>query len=150
MKHKMDRVLRIRTVLEDVSRLDFEKKRADMRYLEMAADRQRRLALVTRADALRMLAEGESVERESWLMRIADAEILGWKEAGLEALANAWAPVVREAHEGLVACRIDRSQLEVLLSAAARSEEKAEICREQNRIDDLFQSQSTRKNRRRK
>jgi hypothetical protein len=139
MKHRLSRVLRVRALLEDRSRLDFEKKKAEMRQLEMAADRQRQLALATRADAMRMLSKDDFAGGESWLMRVADAEILGWKERELKALAAAGAPAVSEAREEMMARRIERRQVEALLSSAARAEVKKEGRREQNRIDDWFQ-----------
>jgi hypothetical protein len=150
MKQSLTRVLRVRALLEDLSRLDLEKKNAEMRQLEAAASGQRRLALVTRADALRMLSEGEVVGRESWLMRIADARILERKEAGLKALVVRGAPAVSQAREEMMARRIDRRQVEALLASAARAEKKEKARREQNRIDDWFQSGSLRGTRKRK
>ena len=149
MKQSLTRVLRVRALLEDLSRLDLEKKNAEMRQLEAAASGQRRLALVTRADALRMLSEGEVVGRESWLMRIADARIER-KEAGLKALVVRGAPAVSQAREEMMARRIDRRQVEALLASAARAEKKEKARREQNRIDDWFQSGSLRGTRKRK
>jgi hypothetical protein len=144
MKRKLDRVLRIRALLEDLSRLEFEKKIASLRFLETAAEWQRHLALSVRADALQMLAGDESARRESWLMRIADAEILDWKEARLEALAQEGQGAVREAREELLARRLERRQVEALLATAARAEKKGQVRREQNLTDDWFQSGSSR------
>jgi hypothetical protein len=144
MKRKLDRVLRIRELLEDLSRLEFEKKITSIRFLETAAERQRQLALSVRADALQMLAGDESAGREPWLMRIADAEILDWKEERLEALAQEGQGAVREAREELLARRLERRQVEALLATAARAEKKGQVRREQNLIDDWFQSGSSR------
>jgi hypothetical protein len=140
MKRKLDRVLRIRALLEDLSRLEFEKKIVGMRSLEMAAERQRQLALSARADALQLLAGDESARDEVWLMRIADAEILDWKEARLEALAQEGQGAVREAREELLARRLERRQVEALLATAARAEKKVQVRTEQNLTDDWFQS----------
>ncbi|MGB9031612.1 MAG: hypothetical protein WCC27_15935 [Acidobacteriaceae bacterium] len=144
MKRKLDRVLRIRALLEDLSRLEFEKKLAGLRFLETAAQQQRQLARSLRSDALQMLEVDQSARRESWAMRIADAEILDWKEARFEALAEEAQGVVREAREELLARRLQRRQVEVLLSADARAEKKGQVRREQNRTDDWFQSGSSR------
>jgi hypothetical protein len=141
MKQKLNRVLRVRTILEDVSRLDYERKNADLSHLKHAAAEQRQLERITRADVLRMLAEGES-SAESWLLKIADAEMMGWKEARIEALAESRAAEVGEAREELQARRIEKRQLEALLSATARAEQREQARREQNRTDDWFQSRS--------
>jgi len=138
MKQKLNRVLRVRTILEDVSRLDYERKNADLSHLKHAAAEQRQLERITRADVLRMLAEGESAE--SWLLKIADAEIMRWKEERIEALAESRAAEVGEAREELQARRIEKRQLEALLSATARAEQREQARREQNRTDDWFQS----------
>ncbi|MFY9746213.1 MAG: hypothetical protein WA891_09140 [Acidobacteriaceae bacterium] len=150
MKRKLDRVLRIRALLEDLSRLEFEKKIANMRFLEMAAEQQRHLARSLRADALQMLEEDQSVRRESWPMRIADAEILDWKEARFEALADESQGAVREAREALLARRLERRQVEALLATAAREEKKGQVRREQNLTDDWYQSGRSREDPRRR
>jgi hypothetical protein len=150
MKRKPDRVLRIRALLEDLSRLEFEKKLAGMRFLEMAAERHRRLARSVRADALQTLAGDESAGRESWLMRIADAEVLGWKEARLQALAEEEQGAVRDARQELLARRLERRQVEALLATAARAEKKGQLRREQNLTDDWFQSGASREDPKRK
>jgi hypothetical protein len=147
VSHQLTRVLRIREVLEEVAKLDFERKNGEARQLEMGADRQRNLALGTRAEALRMLSEGENAGRGAWLMRIADAELLARRAAGLRALAEAGLPEVNAAREQLMERRTDRLQVESLLASAARAEEKEQIRREQNRIDDWFQSRSFGKDR---
>jgi hypothetical protein len=140
MKRKLDRVLRIRVLLEDLSRLEFEKKIANVRFLEIAAERQGQLARSVRADALRMLREEQSARRESWPMRVADAEILDWKAARFEALAEEGQGAVHEAREALLGRRLERRQVEALLAIAAREEKKGQVRREQNLTDDWFQS----------
>jgi hypothetical protein len=147
MKRQLNRILRIRELIEDLSRIDFEGKAAEVRHLELSAERQRRLALDMRAAALRILTAKEPVEREAWLMEIADAEIFGWKEAKLEALAETRRPIVDGAREELLDRRRDRLQVEILHTDAVREDEKCQIHREQNRTDDWFQSQSERRDR---
>ncbi len=147
MSHRLARVLSIRRVLEEIAKLDFERKNAVVRQMEMSAERQREMALGTRADALCMLSEGEIAGRGAWRMRIADAELLARRAAGLRALAEAGLPEVSTAREEMMERRTDRLQVESLLASAARAEEKEEIRREQNRIDDWFQSRSSSKDR---
>ncbi len=150
MRRKLDRVLRIRALLEDLSRLDLERRIADTRHLEKAAERERRLALATRAEALRLLGEEESAPTDSWLMRIADAEILNWKEGRIKILAAEGMNAVQKSREALLARRTERRQVEALLATAERAEEKSQARKEQSRTDDWFQSGSTRESGKRK
>ncbi len=150
MKRKLDRLLRIRALLEDLSRLDLERKIADTRYLERAAEREGRLALATRAEALRLLGEEESAPSDSWLMRIADAEILSWKEGRIKVLAAEGRSAVQKSREALLTRRTERRQVEALLATAERAEEKSQARKEQSRTDDWFQSGSTREGGKRK
>jgi hypothetical protein len=144
MKRQLHRILRIRELIEDLSWLEYEGKAAQVRHLEISADRQRQIALDMRAAALRILTDRERANNETWLMRIADAEISGRKEAKLEEFAKAEQPVVDRAREELLERRRERLQLEILHTNAMHEDEKCQIRREQNRTDDWFQSQPTR------
>lgn len=144
MTRPLHRLLRIRELVEDLALLDFEKKNAKMRALETSAKEQRQLALALRGDAVRSLIGEPSTGRDAWLMSIADAEISGWKEERLDALAGAEKPVVEQAREQLLTRRVERRQVEILRDSAARAEEKRQVRQEQNRTDDWFQSHGTR------
>lgn len=144
MKRKLDRVLRIRTLLEELSQLNLDVKVAEMRHLENAAEQQRSLALAARADALRLLLAGAGAPSEDWLTGIADADLLEWKRAKLIAAATLRAPAVEAARQALLIRRVERRQAATLAAAAAEAEEKKQIRREQNRIDDWFQNRRMR------
>jgi hypothetical protein len=141
MKRKLDRILRIRELVEGLSRLDLEGKAAELRNLKMRAESQRRLALETRAAAVRILTDTESTKSQPWQMTIADAKIFDWKDATLRALARAEQSVIDKAREELLERRRERLQVEILHTNAVREDEKCRIRREQNRTDDWFQSQ---------
>jgi hypothetical protein len=144
MKRQLDRLLRIRGMLEDLSRLDFEGKSAAMRALERGAEKQRQMALGARAETVEEMAAGQPMERGSWRMRLADAEIFGWRKARLEAMAQAAKPGVEQAREELLERRVERRQAEILHEAAVRGEEKQLARQDQNRTDDWFQSRAAR------
>jgi len=136
MKRKLDRVLRIRQLLEDLAQMDFARQAAELRSLEVAAAGQRRRALAAQAEAWNVLG---SEGTRGWLTGIADAEILAWKGGRLAALAALRRPE-REAARGLLlARRLDRRQVEILAAAAARTEQQQQIRREQKAVDDWFQ-----------
>jgi flagellar export protein FliJ len=140
MKRPLGRLLRLREILEDLSRLSFEEKNAAMRDLEGACRRQRQTALSMRADALRTLTMPEPTAPEAWSMRRADAGIAAWKEAKLDALVEAGKPAIDRVRDVLLARRMERLQVEMLQAAAERAEKKAQARREQNRTDDWFGS----------
>ncbi|MGC2300859.1 MAG: hypothetical protein WA476_18780 [Acidobacteriaceae bacterium] len=149
MKSRLDRVLRVRALLENLSRLELERKIGQTGYLRTAAEQQQRLAQLTREDAVQILTAGDSEKHEPWLMKIADADILGWKGQRLGALAADAEKAVGQAREEMLARRLERRQVESLLSAAARAEKKVRARREQNLTDDGFRKGSTREDRKR-
>ena len=143
MKHSLDRVLRIRKLLEDLSRLELEKRAAAKRQLEKGAERQRQLALRARAEALKIA--GGCAGEGAWLLGIADADLLAWKGGRLRALAEAGRPAVEAARAEMLARRLDRRQTETLIAAAAAAEDKASQRRAQRQVDDWFQSRRGRR-----
>jgi len=141
VKRNLTRLLNVRALLEEVSRLDLEKKNAEMRLLESAAGQQRRLVGTARANAIRILTE--DTDRGAWLLEIADAAILARKESGLRSLAALSKPVVEKARNELLERRLERRQVEALILAAERIEKQEESRREQNRADEWYQQRSS-------
>lgn len=137
MKRNLGRILQLRELLEEVGRLDLEKKHGEMQLIESAGKHQGRLALEVRADAVRILAEG--ARAESWRLDMADVEILGWKEGRLRALAAICRSTVERARDELLERRLDRRQVEALIRAAERLEKQADLRREQQRADEWYQ-----------
>jgi hypothetical protein len=80
-------------------------------------------------------------------MKIADADILGWKGERLGALAAEAERAVGQAREEMLARRLERRQVEALLSVAARAGKKVRTRREQNLTDDWFRGGYTREDR---
>jgi len=145
MKRTLERVVRVRALLESLTLGEFERKNAELRVLETSAGEQRRLGDRTRAGVVQQLA-GES--RPSWRVDLADSEILRRKQERLEILGERAKPAVGQAREELLRRRVDRRQAEVLVSNAAHAEQREQVRREQNRLDDWFQSRRARRNRR--
>jgi flagellar export protein FliJ len=141
MKHPLERVLRLRALLEELSHRELERRATALRRLETAGERQRGLARAARGAGLRRLTEGEA----EWLLEIADAEILTWKGGKLRSLAESRRPEVEAARAAMLERRLERRQVETLVTEAAEAEETAEARREQKRIDDWFQSQVARR-----
>jgi hypothetical protein len=144
MKRQLDRLLRIRQLLENLSHLELERKTAEVRQLERGAERQRRLALTARSGALARLERAGTEGTPAWLVGMADADILCWKRARLAANAAARRPAMEAARRELLARRLERRQAETLAAAAAAIREKTQRRREQNQVDDWFQGRAAR------
>jgi hypothetical protein len=144
VSRNLQRILRVRRLLEDLAHLELEKKTAEMRRLETAAAGQRSLALAARTDAMQILEGRKDSATPDWLMGIADAEILAWKGGRLAALARARRPDIEAARAELLGRRLDRRQLESLAAEAAQAELQTEVRREQKQADDWFQSRVAR------
>jgi hypothetical protein len=142
VSRNLQRILRVRRLLEDLAHLELEKKTAEVRRLEQAAAGQRSLALAVRAEGLQILEEQKDSATPEWLMGIADAEILAWKGGRLAALARGRRPDIEAARAELLGRRLDRRQLETLAAEAAEAERQTEVRREQKQADDWFQSRA--------
>jgi len=144
VRKQLDRLLRVRRLLENLSHLELERKTVEVRQLEERAERQRRLALTARSGTLALLESGSAEETPAWLVGVADAEILRWKRARLAARAAARRPAMEAARRELLARRMERRQAETLAAASAAAREKQQRRREQNQVDDWFQSRAAR------
>jgi hypothetical protein len=144
MKRQLDRLLRIRQMLENLSHLELERKTAEVRQLEQGAERQRRLALTAGQSTLALLEAGSAEGTPAWLVGMADADILRWKRARLAMRAAARKPALEAARRELLARRLERRQAETLAAARAVASEKMQRRREQNQVDDWFQSRAAR------
>jgi hypothetical protein len=144
MRHQLSRLLRIRRMLENLSRLKLERRTADLRLLEQRAEQQRCLAVAARSDALEQLEAGSAELAPDWLTAITDAEILRWNRSRLAVRAATRRAAVEAARAELLTQRIERRQAEGLLSAAAAVREKEQRRREQDQVDDWFQSRAMR------
>jgi hypothetical protein len=144
MKRTLTRLLRIRQTIENLSLLELERRNLEARRVEQAAERQRRLALAARTQALASLEGSGAEAAPEWLLGVADAEILSWKRARLAAEALARRPGIEAARREMLARRLERRQVETLAAAAAAALEKQQIRREQNQVDDWFQSRAAR------
>lgn len=145
MKRDLNRVLRIRTLLEDLSHLDLQKKTAAMRQLEKAGERQHSLALAARSDAQQLLSDPRGTSTGLWLMQIADAELFAWKSRKLRALAKGQEATLDAARAVLLERRLERRQVESLVTSAAEAENTEQVRRHQKWIDDWFQSRASRR-----
>lgn len=140
MKRGLKRVLRVRALLEELSREELRKRAEERNRLLDAAERQKGSRLAARGEALRRLAGGD----QGWLVEMADADLLGRQRGKLLAAADERRPAVEAAREAMLARRVERRQVETLLSEAAASEEEERSRREQKHADEGFQRRRAR------
>lgn len=138
MKHPLRRVLELRALIEERSQQELERRGAEIRRLVKAAAVDRAAARAARADALRCLASGGA----EWQVERADAEILAGRSAQLGSLAAARQPAAEAARAALLERRMERRQVETLMSEATAEAAREEARLEQKRVDDWFQSRA--------
>ena len=148
MKRSLARLLRVRSLLEDLAHRRLEGTTAALRRLEDAAVHQQQLSLRTRSQALDLLSSNPPADPSEWLTGIADADLLSWKSGQLAALADAARPAVEEARAQLLTRRIEHRQLKTLLDEAAHAEQQERGRQEQRQIDDAFHSRAAFRRRR--
>lgn len=145
MTRAFHRLLRLRVLLEELSELELEKHATQLRRLETAVEQHRASARAVRGEAVQLLMTMQ--DTDAWQVGVADVEVLGWKAGKLQSMADSHRPDVEVAREDLLARRLERRQVETLAAAAARTEEKERVRREQKQIDDWFQSRVVREKR---
>ncbi|MFZ0630455.1 MAG: hypothetical protein WAM56_04125 [Acidobacteriaceae bacterium] len=137
MKKGLLRVLGVRRLLEELSDLELQIKTAELRQLKERAQEHRGLAAEARREALAR-PSGEAAT-DSWL-GMSDAEIFRWKSERMEAAAQEVTDEVVAVREQRMNRHIERQQAELLVSEAAQVETRERSRREQQRVDDWYQS----------
>lgn len=140
MKRGLSRVLRVRALLEELSRAEMEKRAKERNRLLTAAEKQKESRQAARGEATRRLAAGDP----GWLIEMADADLLGWRRGRLLQAAEERRPAVEAAREEMLSRRLERRQVETLVAEVAASEEEEQRRREQKQVDDWFQGRRMR------
>jgi hypothetical protein len=140
VKQSLQRILRIRALLENLAHLEWEKKAGEARQLETSAAGFAKKARAVRLDALERLQGRDSDGTPSWMLSLADADMLAWQRAKLAQLAAVQKPAIQTARAEFLARRLDRRQVETLLESAAQAAAKEQKRREQKQVDDWYQS----------
>ena len=139
------RLLQVRRLLEERAELDLRRRTADLRRLETEAERQRRLATEARNDALRSVPAPEATD--SWVA-LADAEIFLWRKRRLAEAARRIGEEVAVLREHRMTRRMESQQVEALVTESQRAQKQEQIRREQQHVDDWFQSRPSSESRR--
>lgn len=137
MKRRLERVLRVRRLEEEMAQLEYAAQRAEVQRLQEASRRQHELARSVRASAWIRVEEETTAE---WLLDVADADLLAWRGEQLAASAERRRREAEAARAALLEKRLERRQLELLAASAKRAAAQETIRREQKSADDWFQN----------
>jgi hypothetical protein len=103
MKSGLDRVLRVRALLENLSRLELERKIGETGHLRTAAEQQQWLAQLTREDALQILtgtfSDGKEKGSVLWLRKLRELSDRHARKCWLAVLSDdRWKPCFPSQH----------------------------------------------------
>ena len=138
MSRQLERLLRVRRLMEEMSRAEFAARRAEHAELERRRDAARESSLALRAEARAVLTGGEETVAGVWQRLLADSEQSGgqverWARAAREAGER-----VEEAERRYLQERRSRMQAEIVVRERAAAERMERERREQREIDDWF------------
>lgn len=140
MKRRLDQVLRIRELMENLARAALETKTHAVRQLENAAKRENSSALESRREAFTSASDSGPIDQGAWRLGLADAEIFARRGERFRIAAEAQKPAVSEAREAMLERRRERKQVETLIAEARRIADEERERRQQQQTDDWFQS----------
>jgi len=140
MPGPLTRLLRLRSLLEESSRTELERRAALAARIDRAQQREQQTVRASRAQVVQTIGE-DGPATEQALQRTVEwssAESATWHERQLQSLADAAARRLAEAREEFLERRKERRQVESVLDA-----ERARLQSEQDRhaqrnLDDWF------------
>jgi hypothetical protein len=149
MSRSWGRILRLRALIEEESRLRLEKMAQEASRIGHAQDVERRRALECRTAAFSVIAEGvDGKETGSaamagpaeilWVAVVREGELARRREERLQALAKAAMERVEAGREEMLRLRLERQQVETLLQSWLAAREVELERRQQRAIDDWY------------
>ena len=141
MSRQLERLLRVRRLMEEMSRAEFAARRMEQAELERRRDAARESSLALRAEA-RVELEGDSGSGEVvpgvWQRLLADGEQSREMEEQCAGAARQAGVRVEEAERQFLAERRSRMQAEIVVRERAAVERVERERREQREIDEWF------------
>lgn len=140
MSAPLARLLKIRRILEESSRMELEGRTALVARIDGLQGREREKARVSRERALAKISEGgpASVQAEERALEWSSVERALWRERQLEPLARAASQRAAESREEFFSRRKERRQVESVLEAELARRRMEEERRIQRDLDDWF------------
>jgi hypothetical protein len=137
MKHPLDRILRLRSLLEEISRMELEMRLQEMARLENGLETIERNRRSMRQMRHKSLVQGEA----SWL----DAQVMGeWlavESFALESMREQKQTAADAAKATYLERRKEHGQIESVIEASASVVAMVRNRREQQELDDWFVQQ---------
>ncbi len=159
MKKALPRLLRLRSLLEEESRIRLEKLVQRAALVERTREREEALVSASRSEAFSLLSGsvgepavdgGTSPGRsamQAWITAVTDGDMAQRREQKLAALAQMAARQVEAGREAMFQLRRERQQVETLVhSETARRKVELER-RQQRELDDWFAAMRDRRRR---
>ncbi|HTV04997.1 MAG TPA: hypothetical protein VME86_06475 [Acidobacteriaceae bacterium] len=149
MKHPLKRLLRLRLLVEESSRLELESQAALAAKIDLERQREARMAREGRALAVASICEERSTADQT-AQRSAGwgaAESASQREEKLGTLAQAVERRVVESREDFLERRKERRQVENVLEAAGERARYEQERRVQRELDDWFGMKQSREGR---
>jgi hypothetical protein len=137
MSQPLARLLRVRKLLEEISRAEYAQRNA----AQAGWERQARAAWNAAGGALRAAAQTLQADESApglWPRYLADGETSQRRGRAAERAAAAEAEQVAAAREAFLAARRQRMQVEIVLAERAGREQRIQLRREQQAVDDWF------------
>lgn len=141
MKSSLTRLLRVRRLMEEMSRADFADRRMEQAELEERREAARETAVALRGEARAVLVSGAGTEGATpglWKRLLADSEASGVAEEHWHRAAHAAAVETGKAERKYLEDRRSRMQAEILVQERMAAERLEQERREQREIDDWF------------
>jgi len=138
MAGTLDRVLRVRALLEDVSRMELEKRSRALMRIEQAIAQERRMRKESYAAIFHNLTvTGDDLGHERVIAEVS-AEIAFLREERFKVLAQSESRHAEYAREEFLARRKERRQVNAVLDAEASGREVEKVRRTQRVLDEWF------------
>jgi len=138
---RLDRLLAIRRLSEELDKRDLELAVASVREVESAIEQQVQMKASAKQTGRSALNEGD---RGQWLMADAQGEVAGWNRGRLEMILNERVLLVPPAMEKFLASRCEHEQVKQLIENARALDAIEEGRREQAATDEWFLSRRMR------
>lgn len=139
MRHPLDRLLRLRSLLEDVSRLELEARLQELAQVESALVRSQETSRDMRRQSFLGIVQGRSTER---LEAKAVGEWVAWGQGALDRARRSKTVEVSAAKSAYLERRKECRQVESVIEAKAAADAIERSRREQREVDDWFGQQS--------
>lgn len=137
MSRALKRLMRVRQLMEDMSRAELMQYRAAQNAMQMEVAAEREFSANARLQAWQVLQS--KPERElAWHLHIADSERSQQRAERWQQLAQDANSVIEKAQEAYLQERKQRMQVEILLEEQSAARALGENRREQQQVDEWF------------